>query len=246
MLPVGTANWQYILPNKTKARVTTPSWRSRRRPIRCWWTCFEHEPAGGFQPDPGGRQGDGRRPGRVGEFGDHLTAVPEQLRLRRRHPIGDELLRRRDRLGGSARGRPQASGPGLTQHVSSIASTTYEMLEAEELGPITDGMRPVIERLDKERKSHAGNKSYHTMVVSYFLDMARVWKRLRAVTSDGVRVCFVVGDSAPYGVHVPVDKWWGNSPSHPGSRASGSSRRGTETSNGRTGSTHFLSTKGTF
>jgi hypothetical protein len=47
------------------------------------------------------------------------------------------------------------------------------------------------------------------MIVSYFLDMAKVWRRLRAVTAEGVRVCFVVGDSAPYGIHVPVDRWLG-------------------------------------
>src|SRR5207244_11344047 len=41
-------------------------------------------------------------------------------------------------------------------------------------------------------------------------DMARVWKSLRRVTVPGGRVCFVVGDSAPYGVYVPVDRWLGD------------------------------------
>jgi hypothetical protein len=32
---------------------------------------------------------------------------------------------------------------------------------------------------------------------------------LRRVTDTGCRVCFVIGDSAPYGVYVPVDQWLG-------------------------------------
>jgi len=41
------------------------------------------------------------------------------------------------------------------------------------------------------------------------LDMARVWKALRRVCATPSKVCFVVGDSAPYGVYVPVIAWLG-------------------------------------
>jgi len=37
----------------------------------------------------------------------------------------------------------------------------------------------------------------------------QVWRALRRVCRPGARVCFVVGDSAPYGVHVPVERWLG-------------------------------------
>ena len=47
------------------------------------------------------------------------------------------------------------------------------------------------------------------MVAAYFADMFRVWISLRRVCSEGAKVCFVVGDSAPYGVYIPVDEWLG-------------------------------------
>ena len=207
--PVGTANWQYVLPKKIKARVTTP------------FTAFK-EKADQMTVDLSLRsrgteatlvQGDAREmPGVPRRWANLLITSPpypnnfdyaDATRLEMTF-FGDvagwgdlqEVVRKH-------------LVRACTQHVSSITSTTYEMLEAEELGPISAGMRPVIERLDQERKTHAGNKNYHTMVVSYFLDMARIWRRLRDVTADGVRVCFVVGDSAPYGIHVPVDQWLG-------------------------------------
>jgi hypothetical protein len=63
--------------------------------------------------------------------------------------------------------------------------------------------------LEAERAHHGGKKNYHTMVAAYFLDMARVWRQLRRVTAPSGRACFVVGDSAPYGIYVPVDRWLG-------------------------------------
>ena len=47
------------------------------------------------------------------------------------------------------------------------------------------------------------------MIAAYFKDMAEVWLALRRATAKGALVCFVVGDSAPYGVYVPVDRWLG-------------------------------------
>ena len=47
------------------------------------------------------------------------------------------------------------------------------------------------------------------MIALYFLDLAKVWQELRKVCKDGAAVCFVIGDSAPYGIYVPVDEWLG-------------------------------------
>ncbi len=46
------------------------------------------------------------------------------------------------------------------------------------------------------------------MAAAYFLDMAHVWASLRRVCAPGASVCFVIGDSAPYGVHLPVVEWF--------------------------------------
>ena len=64
-------------------------------------------------------------------------------------------------------------------------------------------------KLEKERLLHGGRKKYHLMVAAYFSDLAKVWISLRRVCKQGAKVCFVVGDSAPYGIYVPVDKWLG-------------------------------------
>ena len=47
------------------------------------------------------------------------------------------------------------------------------------------------------------------MIAAYFNDMAAMWVSLRRVTSPGALACFVIGDSAPYGVYAPVDRWLG-------------------------------------
>ena len=47
------------------------------------------------------------------------------------------------------------------------------------------------------------------MIAAYFSDLADVWFSLRRVTKRGSKICFVIGDSAPYGVHIPVDEWFG-------------------------------------
>lgn len=34
-----------------------------------------------------------------------------------------------------------------------------------------------------------------------------MWKALRTLCADNADICFVIGDSAPYGVHVPAERW---------------------------------------
>ena len=67
----------------------------------------------------------------------------------------------------------------------------------------------MVAALELERHEHGGKKNYHTMIAAYFWDMARVWRSIGRVSAEGCRVCFVVGDSAPYGIHVPVERWMG-------------------------------------
>ncbi|WP_324670446.1 class I SAM-dependent methyltransferase [Geochorda subterranea] len=61
--------------------------------------------------------------------------------------------------------------------------------------------------LADQRRRRRGHKRYDAMIAAYFADMRQVWRALRRVCRPGARVCFVVGDSAPYGVHVPVERW---------------------------------------
>ncbi|MBK7700550.1 MAG: hypothetical protein IPJ39_18425 [Saprospiraceae bacterium] len=48
------------------------------------------------------------------------------------------------------------------------------------------------------------------MIAAYSMnDLVDVFHSLRRVTNENAKMCFVIGDSAPYGIYVPVDKWLG-------------------------------------
>jgi DNA modification methylase len=96
-----------------------------------------------------------------------------------------------------------------SQHVPERAIDLSEILRSDDLQPIAPELRKVCDELGEVRKSKGGKKTYHLMVACYFRDLAQVWHSLRRVCSDGATVCFVIGDSAPYGVYVPVIPWLG-------------------------------------
>lgn len=96
-----------------------------------------------------------------------------------------------------------------TQHVSALKNETFNLIEDDILKPIYPELKQVCEGLDKEKENHGGKKNYHTMIATYFLDIAHVLQCLRVYCKENSEVCFVIGDSAPYGIYVPVDEWIG-------------------------------------
>src|ERR1051325_5942036 len=96
-----------------------------------------------------------------------------------------------------------------SQHVPPNAVNLDEILDAPELAPIRNEIVPVCRELSSVRLERGGKKTYNNMIACYFLDLARVWKSLRRLCASPSEVCFVVGDSAPYGVYVPVVEWFG-------------------------------------
>jgi DNA modification methylase len=96
-----------------------------------------------------------------------------------------------------------------SQHVSAEKAELTELLGDPNLAPILNELEPICNKLEQERLQHGGRKKYHLMIAAYFSDLAKVWKALRQVCKRNSSVCFVIGDSAPYGIYVPVDKWLG-------------------------------------
>lgn len=96
-----------------------------------------------------------------------------------------------------------------SQHVPERAVGLEQMLSAPELCVLRDEITEVCRRLACVRLQKGGKKTYHLMVAAYFLDLAQVWQALRRVCQRPSRLCFVIGDSAPYGVYVPVMEWLG-------------------------------------
>ncbi len=96
-----------------------------------------------------------------------------------------------------------------SQHSAGDKVVLDEVLCDPLLAPIIDELTLVTRKLEKVRLTKGGRKAYHTMVAAYFLDLAKIWKNTKKVMAENSRICFVVGDSAPYGVYVPAEEWLG-------------------------------------
>ncbi len=66
-----------------------------------------------------------------------------------------------------------------------------------------------IEKLGIIRLNKGGKKNYDLVVAGYFNDIFEVLKDCYRVLKPGKRAIFVLGDSAPYGVHIPTDEFIG-------------------------------------
>ena len=96
-----------------------------------------------------------------------------------------------------------------SQHASIEKLDLTQLLDKLSDTSLVDEISTTCNILSEERLRHGGKKDYHLMVAAYFSDMREVWRALRRVCANGSEVCFVVGDSAPYGVHVPTERWLG-------------------------------------
>ncbi|WP_225977457.1 DNA methyltransferase [Nostoc sp. CENA543] len=96
-----------------------------------------------------------------------------------------------------------------SQHVSKERLNLDDLIAKSIIEPIKDELIPVCKELEIVRGTKGGNKAYHTMIAAYFADMGSVFHSLQRVTTSDCKICMVVGDSAPYGVYVPVEKWLG-------------------------------------
>lgn len=103
-----------------------------------------------------------------------------------------------------------------SQHMREKTDLLAPLLDDPALAPIRDELTEVCQQLAEVRLLHGGKKNYHLMVAAYFLDMAKQWNALRRVCRTPSEVYFVIGDSAPYGVYVPVVEWNSKLATHSG------------------------------
>lgn len=210
--PVGTAQWQYVLPKKEKTKALAP------------FVAYEVQ-VYNMAADMRARQQQPSHDAAILYQEDARTcdSVPEcwaNLVLTSPPYTNNYDYADATRLEMSFWGEIEGWGElhqkirrhlirSCTQHVAADKEDLERLLANPDLAPLIHEIKPVCYRLAKERIHHGGKKPYHLMIAAYFSDLAKVWKALRRVTSRGGRVCFVVGDSAPYGIHVPVDRWLG-------------------------------------
>lgn len=209
--PVGTAQWQYIQPNKTKANVLDPYDAFMRKVMDiCHDITVSHaensnQHAQILQQDA---RGEVDIPDNWGDL--VITSPPyannydyaDAMRLEMSfwgdlegwnglHNVSSHLVR------------------ACTQHVSKLKNEVHELMASPLLAPIVDELREKFDLLAAERENHGGKKNYHFMIVAYFYDLACVFRTLNAKTRENCKMCFVIGDSAPYGIYIPVDEWLG-------------------------------------
>jgi hypothetical protein len=210
--PVGTAQWQYVLPRKSKAKATDPyvafqakAWemtsdmRMRQSLAVGWPAKLYQEDARTCSSVPDGWASLVLTSPPYANNYDYADATRlEMTFMGEIEGWGD--------LQGAVRRYLVRS---CTQHIADLNGETYSILEDPVIEPIRREITPVCRKLEDERKHHGGRKPYHTMIAAYFCDMGRAWTALRRVTAKGALVCFVIGDSAPYGIYVPVDRWLG-------------------------------------
>jgi DNA modification methylase len=96
-----------------------------------------------------------------------------------------------------------------SQHASKERLELEDLLNNPIIDPIRKELSDVCHELAIVRNSKGGKKAYHTMLAAYFSGMAQTFIALRRVTTSNCNLCLVIGDSAPYGVHAPVERWFG-------------------------------------
>ena len=96
-----------------------------------------------------------------------------------------------------------------SQHAAADKLILEEVLAEPVLRPIRQELSTACHTLAAVRKTKGGRKSYHTMAAAYFRDLGLVFKALRPLCRANSFLCLVIGDSAPYGVYLDVEFWLG-------------------------------------
>lgn len=70
---------------------------------------------------------------------------------------------------------------------------------------VFDFLNKAIKQLSEVRLTRGGKKSYDHLVSGYFNDIFKIVAEVYRVLKPDTNAVFVLGDSAPYGVHIPTD-----------------------------------------
>lgn len=87
------------------------------------------------------------------------------------------------------------------------SDTRYKILDAfkQECPTVSKFVSESAEKLSVLRKTKGGKKSYDLMVAGYFNDIYQIIKDTYRILKPNAYALFVLGDSAPYGIHIPTD-----------------------------------------
>lgn len=209
---VGTAPWQYVLPAKTKAKVLEP-YKAFTLQVQRMLSDMNLLQTFDVQHESNIFLDDARSCSAIPD--DSVGLIVTSPPYANNYDYADAT-----RLEMTFFGEVKGWGDlhemarkylirSCSQHVSVERLKIGQVLGALDGSAIAEEVSTACQMLAEERLNHGGKKDYHLMVAAYFSDMQDVWRALRRVCATGSEICFVVGDSAPYGVHVPTERWLG-------------------------------------
>ncbi|MBI2859870.1 MAG: hypothetical protein HYX90_12450 [Chloroflexi bacterium] len=107
----------------------------------------------------------------------------------------------------------------VRDHLITAATTQVRISELEETrrcpgiagvdSSVHAELQSIIQALAAQRKVKSGKKTYDSVTAGYFEDMLKVIQGAFTVLKQGGQFVLVLGDSAPYGVHIPTDEFIG-------------------------------------
>lgn len=208
---VGTAQWQYVLPNKTKAKVLDV-YAAFMGKTELMASDMSFAQNNGWMETANIIHHDVRNPiHNIEQCNLLITSPPYPNNYDYADATRLEMMFWGEIAGWSdlkTAVRPQIMR-SCSQHSAADKVVLDEILQEPLLAPIIDELEPVTRELAEIRLTKGGKKTYHTMIAAYFYDLAKIWQNSREVMAPNSKVCFVIGDSAPYGVHVPAEEWLG-------------------------------------
>lgn len=205
----GTAQWQYILPNRIKKKIVEPisafqqqiqiikddmNWMQQQELTSCATIIT----------------GDSRN---LANHAKNIDAVVTSPPYANNYDYAD-ALRFEMSFWGEVNGWGDIHDAvrkylivSSSQHSSKEKLKLEILLSDVNLLPIRNELTQVVNTLADVRESHGGKKHYHTMIAAYCRDISLVLQQLRKVCKPGVHMGWVIGDSAPYGVYCPIEIW---------------------------------------
>ena len=208
----GTAQWQYVLPNKRKAGARRPREAFHAKAVEMLQD-IDHAQRNSWSSTAVALPTDARAPRPFPRM--RADAVITSPPYPNNYDYAD-ATRLEMTFWNEIRGWGDLQGVvrrylirSCSQHAAAEKLVLDEVLAEPVLEPIGRELSLACRTLAEVRKTKGGRKHYHTMAAAYFRDLGLVFQALRPLCRPRAFLCFVIGDSAPYGVYLDVDTWLG-------------------------------------
>ena len=208
----GTAQWQYVLPNKSKSGVQPPiaAFHAKAADIL---QDVEHAQRNAWSSQGKVILTDARAP--ITNSQIRVDAVITSPPYPNNYDYAD-ATRLEMTFWGEINGWGDLQHSvrrhlihSCSQHAAAERLVLDDLLAEPVLDPIRKDLSTACRTLAEVRETKGGKKTYHTMAAAYFRDLGLMFKSLRSLCRPGGFACFVIGDSAPYGVYLSVETWLG-------------------------------------